>query len=699
MFDQTKIRSKLSVGNLLHLSLIVAIVIVLQFNFFPKEPDPDSARYMLSALVQSEAAIIAIVVTLSLVAIQLAASSYSPTIIGIYQKYPYFWLFIFFYLGNIIYGLYILNQIKSYEQPPLIFIGVYMTDQMKNSDQFNLWTHLTLAYRLGVIAFLALIPYTWNILELFKPSTLLRKFSRDITKISILAQNYDPFQSVMGIITSSMMRYDKGTVNIGLATIKERIILIFTNGFDSPEEQQQFSNNFLPYLSEIGYLAASRGDMAAVKQIANAIEQMGLAATELCLGEIAAKITETLGAIGGWCAKNHLDFSVYSIVESLINIEIKAVERKLGVTAIQAALELNSIGTILQEQGQEGVILFNLIGDTIKNKIIFNVQIQAEQKKLIGAELEKAVSQGDSMALINISMSYRIFGYIREADSTKEMAFKLQNADTWYNQGWILSQQGEYEKAIIALNKAIELNPDLAEAWNNKGISLNNLNKSEEAIRAFERAIEINPQNTETWNNKGNALKKLGNYDDAIIAYDSAIKINPQNAMAWFNKGTILFERGENDKAINAFNQAININPRYSKAFINRGNALHKLQKIDDAIDSFDRAIDIDPQLAEAWNGKGLALRSQGEYDEAIKAFDKAIELKSDFAEVWCNKGLTLDELGKHDEAIQAYNKVIELNPSIWQAWVAKGLALKSLGRTAESDAAFAKAKELGYEK
>lgn len=632
MFDQAKIWRKLSFGNLLDLSLIVVFAIVLKFNFFPKEPDPDSARYMLSALVQSEAAIIAIVVTLSLVAIQLAASSYSPTIIGIYQKNPYFWLVVILYLINIIYQLYIINQIESYEQPSLFFNWVYMTDQMKNSDQFDLQTHLTLAYRLGIIAFLALIPYTWKILELFKPSTLLKRFSKDITKMSILNQNYDPIQVVMGIITSSMERYDKGTVNIGLDTIKERIIFIFRTGFNNLEEQQQFSGNFLPYLSEIGYLAASRGDIAAVKQITNAIEQMGLAATELFLGEIATKITETLGAIGGWCAKNHLDFSVYSIVDSLINIEMKAVERKLGVTAIQVALEINSIGTILQEQGQEGAILFNLIGDRIKNKILFNVQIQAEQKKLIDAELEKSVVQGDSLDLINISMSYRIFGYIKDADSIKEMAFKLQNAELCYNQGWILSQQSECDEAIKFFDKAIELKQDYADAWNNKGAALNKLNRPEEAIRAIERAIEINPQNTQAWNNKGNALHKLGNYHEAIMAYDKAIEIDPQNAMAWFNKGTILFEQGENDKAVNAFDQAIKINPRYSKAFINRGNAFHKLHKIDDAIDSFDRAIDIDTQLFEAWNSKGLALRSRGKGDEAIKAFDRAIELKPEYA-------------------------------------------------------------------
>lgn len=664
MFDQTKIWNKLSVGNLLLLGLFLASVIIFQINFFPKEPDPDSARYMLSALVQSEAAIIAIVFTLSLVAIQLAAGSYSPTIIGIYQKYPYFWIFLFFYIGNIIFGLYILNQIETYEQPYLIVNGVYISYQIKNSDQLNLWTNLILAYRLGVIAFLALIPYTWEILELFKPSTLLQKFSKKITKSSIIIGNYDPFQSVMGIITSSMMRYDKGTVTIGLTTIKDQIIFIFSNGFNSYEEQQQFAENFLPHFSEIGYLAANRGDIAAVKQITNAIEQMGLAAIELRLGGIASKITETLGAIGGWCTKNHLDFSVYSIVDSLINIEIKAIEKKLGGTTIQVALELNSIGTILQEQGQEGVILFNWIGIMIKNKILFNGQIQTEQKKLIDAEFEKAVHQGDSLALINISMSYRIFDYIQEADSAKEIAFKLQDAETLYNQGCILSRQGEYEKAIKSFDKAIELNPELAEAWNNKGAALNSLgNNPNDAIKSLDKAIEIDPQYAEAWSNKGNALMKLGKLHEAVKSYDRAIKINPQNATSWYNKGTALYELNDQIEAVKSFDKTIEVNPQYAKAWTNRGNALEKLGKLNEAIESYNRAIKIDPQLAEAWNSKGLALRVQGEYNEAINAFDKAIEI----------------------------------NPFLWQAWAGKAIALEATGHTKESDAAFAKARELGY--
>ena len=48
------------------------------YSWAPSPINENSARNMISTLVESEAAIIAVVITLSLVAVQLTASSYSP---------------------------------------------------------------------------------------------------------------------------------------------------------------------------------------------------------------------------------------------------------------------------------------------------------------------------------------------------------------------------------------------------------------------------------------------------------------------------------------------------------------------------------------------------------------------------------------------------------------------------------------------
>ena len=92
----------------LSLYFIICVVVItvshLIFSYFGfLHTDVDSARYMLSALVQSEAAIIAIVVTLSLVGVQLAAQSYSVRVVEVFRKTPDLWILLLIY-GVAIFG-------------------------------------------------------------------------------------------------------------------------------------------------------------------------------------------------------------------------------------------------------------------------------------------------------------------------------------------------------------------------------------------------------------------------------------------------------------------------------------------------------------------------------------------------------------------------------------------------------------------
>lgn len=80
--------------SVLYLGIFIAVSVIsyLFFSGFKLlYTDVDSARYVLSSLVQSEATILAIVVTLSLVAVQLAASS-SSRVIDIFKRSPDLWI-------------------------------------------------------------------------------------------------------------------------------------------------------------------------------------------------------------------------------------------------------------------------------------------------------------------------------------------------------------------------------------------------------------------------------------------------------------------------------------------------------------------------------------------------------------------------------------------------------------------------------
>lgn len=84
---------------------VVVLVCILLFSYFNLfHTDVNSARYMLSALVQSQAAIVAIVITLTLIAVQLTASAYSPRVIDIFKKNPDMWVLLGCYGVSIFYG-------------------------------------------------------------------------------------------------------------------------------------------------------------------------------------------------------------------------------------------------------------------------------------------------------------------------------------------------------------------------------------------------------------------------------------------------------------------------------------------------------------------------------------------------------------------------------------------------------------------
>ena len=69
-----------------------------------------------------------------------------------------------------------------------------------------------------------------------------------------------------------------------------------------------------------------------------------------------------------------------------------------------------------------------------------------------------------------------------------------------------------------------------AREYHNTGTTLYEKGQYNEAITAFDKAIQLDKNLAEPWSGKGNALKALGRYQEAFLAYDNAIKINPKYA-------------------------------------------------------------------------------------------------------------------------------------------------------------------------
>lgn len=101
---------------LIALITVIIILIIFRPNIFvyfqTSQIDVNDAKNIITLLTQIEAAVMAILISLSLIAVQLAAQSYSTRVIETFKKYNFFKFIVVLYIGLIVYNIIILVVIN-----------------------------------------------------------------------------------------------------------------------------------------------------------------------------------------------------------------------------------------------------------------------------------------------------------------------------------------------------------------------------------------------------------------------------------------------------------------------------------------------------------------------------------------------------------------------------------------------------------
>jgi len=332
--------------------LLVVVLVVCHgaFNHFELyHTDTDSARYMLSAMVQAQAAIIAIVITLTLIAVQLTASAYSPRVIRIFRNNPDMWLLLGFYGLSMLYGLVVLKIVVGGAGEAVSQDAVWS----RGFVSISIETCVSLAYWLEAFTLVALFPYMLNIIGLLKPETIINRLSIKITEKGILKSKEDPIQPITDIIHGAVMKYDIATTRVGLKAVTGQVIKILNvNG------EHGISMRFFTHLEQVSRLTVSKRDDESTGEV---IKNWGDVLKEMA-GEKCNSIS-------------HIDIINFeSFVTPIIKEEFRyaascAAESFEGITKIVVATEkdyttllsslgaLGKLGILAAEKNWGGVVL------------------------------------------------------------------------------------------------------------------------------------------------------------------------------------------------------------------------------------------------------------------------------------------------------------------------------------------------------
>jgi len=169
------------------------------------------------------------------------------------------------------------------------------------------------------------------------------------------------------------------------------------------------------------------------------------------------------------------------------------------------------------------------------------------------------------------------------------------SAIDYYNRANDLAYQGYLDKALEYLDRAVELNPNLAVAYSAKAgilsIKASILKENgedyaglyDEALKAADKAIELNPKQGEGYVNKASILNALGRYNEAIAACDAALALNLKDTetllAAYANKGTALGGLGRYEDEIAVSKEGLKIDPMNNLLLANLNYAENKVEK------------------------------------------------------------------------------------------------------------------------
>jgi Flp pilus assembly protein TadD len=107
-----------------------------------------------------------------------------------------------------------------------------------------------------------------------------------------------------------------------------------------------------------------------------------------------------------------------------------------------------------------------------------------------------------------------------------------KTVEEYISQGKKFFNAAQYDQAIAAFSKALDLDPQSIQAYNNRGIAYCHKQDFDQAIRDFSRTIEIDPQFGKAYNNRAVAYMIKGEKDKARLDVEKAKSLGiPVNQM------------------------------------------------------------------------------------------------------------------------------------------------------------------------
>jgi tetratricopeptide (TPR) repeat protein len=219
-------------------------------------------------------------------------------------------------------------------------------------------------------------------------------------------------------------------------------------------------------------------------------------------------------------------------------------------------------------------------------------------------------------------------------------------ADLALEYGRALVGSSKWPEAIVALNRATQLNPDGLQGWQLLGRAQLAAGQRDDANRSLERVRQVESAQ------KSNTARL--NEDQRNV--DDPTGRNLKAAFALAGSGRV-------DEALAAIRQEIKLQPRDPRPRAAEVMTLLNAKRSQEALGAVDGALSADPGNPDLLYLRGAVRMALRDLPGAEKDFRQTLQLKPDHLAAMSDLAVLLSSNGKKDEARQLLKKVLELRP------------------------------------
>ena len=325
---------------------------------------------------------------------------------------------------------------------------------------------------------------------------------------------------------------------------------------------------------------------------------------------------------------------------------------------------------VLKEVAALGRVESVLVGNYTRADDIFRINITLQEGssgELIGSESVEGHGEKDFYAMVDeltrkVKTNFELSETQIATDIDKEVGkitTDSPEAYKHYSQGRKYHLNGDYQRGIESMLKAVEIDPEFAMAYRSMASAYGNMGFSAARKNAREKAFELRERVSERerfliegdyyWTSEKT-------FDKAVEAYSGLLELYPDDSIALTNLGGVYNNLEEWDRSLEQYKIRFQDKPVNYIAYWNLIEIYMAQGMYDIARQVMTGALNDYPDLTGLYNLSALIYACQGEYDSALDEVEKAISLSRDPGP-FAFKGDIFHLMENFSEAENAYKK------------------------------------------